>query len=184
MNDTPQNDPGIEQKPAPENGYDYQQYLGPENGPPKDRRKLIIIGIIALFVILIAVLLIVLLTGGNKPGQSDQNQTASNVSETCSDDNCFENNFTQCTPAEYTYNDPKGTVKYTITGIGGLGCPTRIEYVSGIYLQDGAGKTMTCDLDNGVDFKTATYNAFKYPDDFECQGTLADEFRSLNSVIN
>ncbi|HEX5456191.1 MAG TPA: hypothetical protein VFW77_02385 [Candidatus Saccharimonadales bacterium] len=181
MDDTPQNGPGIQQEPAGENKYDYQQYLGPDNGPPKNRRKFIIIGIAGVFIILIIILAAVLLTGKNKSGQDNQQQ--SRATTMCQDKSCLEQNFAQCLPAEYTFNSGEvSKIKYRIIGPADVGCTTETEYLANKYLPELAGKKMTCDFDNTSSFSEAVGTVFLYPYDFNCQGDLASALSGLDNA--
>lgn len=181
MDDTPQNDPGFQQKPADENKYDYQQYLGPEGGSSKNRRKFMIVGLTGLFIILIAATAIILLIGGKKSGQSGQSQTP--VAAMCRDESCLEQNFAQCLPAEYTADAGDiSKIKYTITGPADVGCNTQAEYLANKYIPEFVGKKMTCEFDNTIDFPVAVKNAFLYPDAYNCQGDLVSAISGLDNT--
>jgi hypothetical protein len=181
MDETPQNGPGIQQEPAAENKYDYQQYLGPDSGPPKDRRKLIILVLAGLFAVLITALAVVLLSSNkNKSGQSGDTQTQ--VTTICQDESCLEQNFAQCLPAEYTFDEAGGSIfKYTVTGIQDVGCDVKMEYVTSKYSPEYVGKDMTCEFDNRLDFRSAVRNVVNFPQDYDCSGDLLPLFQAADN---
>ena len=70
---------------------------------------------------------------------------------------------------EYFYSESDGKVRYTIKEARESGCSITLEYLEGSYFPDGAGKNMTCDFDNTIDFKRYTEYLLN-PDDFACKG--------------
>lgn len=96
----------------------------------------------------------------------------------CANSNCFEEHFAQCTPATYTYADAGNSVEYTIGSKQSIGCTVSARYLKSQYISDIAGKTMTCEFDNTKSFQVASQNAFHYPLDYGCVGSLADEFKT------
>lgn len=179
MDNSSQNDPGIHQ-PETENISGYQQYLDPGKKPNK-QRKIIILAGLGLGVLMIIAAVIIF---AQPPDQNKQKAQPLPDVVTCTDKDCFETNFQQCTPAEYTYNAADiSSVKYKIQGFGEIGCSVEMEYITSKYTPEAQGKKMICDFDNTVDLASAVQYVMDYPDDYDCQGELSDVFRNREEVI-
>lgn len=179
MNNSSQNDSGVGQQPETENSSGYQQYLDPAK--PKKQRKLIILAVIGAVMLLILLVIVVLAQTSNKQN-AGQNLTARETL-VCADEDCLESNFQECTPAEYTYNEADiSSVKYKIQDIGEIGCSVEMSYLTSKYQTDVQGKSMVCDFDNTLDLDSAVQNVMDYPDDYDCQGELAEFFKNINNI--
>lgn len=155
----------------------YDQYIDPNYQKKRKKQTIllaVIAGIVALVIIVVVAVFALSLTSNNI------DETAE-VAETCDDVACFENNFSNCTPTEYTFEEENSKTKYDIIEQGEFGCMTDIEFLESGYLPEAAGKKMTCDLDNTIDLQSAIQNAFEYPDDYDCEGELAELFNDLDT---
>lgn len=182
MDGSSQND-GAQNKSPDQNTNGYQKYLDPVD-KPRDKRRLIIIGGIVLSIIIILTIIVLALSHSKNNDQSQSTQNAQAVS--CSDNLCFEQNFSNCTKtAPYTYDYSGSKLTYTITGNQDAGCTLDVEYLSGSLLAaDTSGQKMTCEFDNSIDFYTAFQNILHFPDDFDCSGDLAGSIKDLNLNLN
>lgn len=174
MEDTPINIPPAPSNPTPQN-TGYQQYLDPNHKPRNNRKLILLIAGGTLLILAIAAISVFALNKtSKKPNDNKQVQTA----EACSDKNCFETRFFQCSPAEYTYVEPESSIKYTIKSKGEIGCNIEVTYVKSQYVPDEEGKTMACEFDNDIDFQASARNVFNFPDDYSCTGELTGLFQS------
>jgi len=173
MDDSPQNYQGVQ--PAAENTNTDQQYPDtpyPNPPQPKSRKKLIMIIGIVIVMLLLALGLALLLSNKYKKAA------------VCTDENCFDQHFAKCSPADYVLSQGGSSIKYVIVGAQSVGCTVSLEYLKAPYSPDAVGKSMTCNFDNRLKFQAAAQNVFQYPADYECKGDLVNMFQSLNSTAN
>lgn len=175
MDESSQNDPGIQQKPTTETSSNYPAYPeypqpAPANKPQKPRKLVIFAaGLILLLVLISAALFI----------QAKLNRSNAVA---CADEKCFDQHFSKCLPAAYTSNNQGGSIRYTILRRQEVGCSVSVKYLKATYLTSVVGKTMTCDFDNTKSFQTAAQNVFHFPADYGCTGNLVDLFKNINNV--
>lgn len=181
MDNSPQTNAETEQKPETEPQNHYQQYLNtePENKSNKRRKMLLIIVAVTSALLIVLVILAVIISGGDK---KENNQTAQSGPIACSDEGCFSQNLVKCLPAEYTTTEAGNRLKYSITGVGELGCATDIEYLEAQTVPDAAGKKMACDFDNTIAFKDAAQNVLDFPEDYGCTGDLLTPLQIFNET--
>lgn len=161
-------DPALHQ-----NAPGYEQYLGVPQKKRKNKLIFIVLGIFALLIILTLIAAFAL----NSQDNTKTTPTSDNKIEVqCSDEKCFNTNFSDCFPTYYEEKDVAGTTfGYKIPGTKDIGCDVTVKYVSGPD-PDLVNSEMTCDFDNQIDFKKSLINAYLYPDDYNCSGSLSEHF--------
>lgn len=162
------------QPAQPDDTGNYNQYLDPDyQKKQKKKKSLLITGVIAGALVIIGTAVTVALLASS--GSGSRTAESPSVVQTCDDATCLEVNFHTCTPSEYTYQESDiSSVKYKIQGPGETGCLVDMEYLISKYQPEVQGKSMVCDFDNTVDLDSAVQNVLDYPDDYACQGELAE----------
>ncbi len=168
-----------ESQPA---GQEYNKYIDPDYNKKQRKKKILLItGIIAAVLLIISAAVVIALSATSDNGSGTAEYPP--ASQICDDATCFEVNFYTCTPSEYTYQESDiSSVKYKIQGSGEIGCSIEMSYVISKYLPDAQGKSMICDFDNTIDLDSAVQNIIDYPDDYGCQGELAEFFKNINNT--
>lgn len=171
---TPATDQNIGQTSQPDNSGNYSQYIDPDYQKKQKNKKILLITgiIVAALLIIMAAAAVALLAGSDGDSQTTDNSPAKQI---CDGTPCFEVNFQTCTPSEYTYQEGDiSTVKYKVLGQGEIGCSIEMQYITSKYQPEIQGKSMVCDFDNTIDLDSAVQNVLDYPDDYACEGELAE----------
>lgn len=181
QNPLPQNSP--ERPPGADS---YGQYIDPDyHKKQKKKKQLLIVGVVAGALVLIIVAIVIALSLSSEKNTAENPANTSGdeaaITKNCEDEQCFEEQFSLCLPATYRETAGNNVIDYKITGVKEVGCLASFKYVSS-DVTEVAGKDMTCDFDDQLDFQSATQLAFDYPADYECEGSLADYLLSADNL--
>jgi len=156
----------------------YEKYLDPAR-QTKKRNKLIAI-ILAVIILIILAVIIVVFALQKDDGIGTDSATVTPV-EVCADEACFSQHFKACTPASFETVYEGDTVRFEVTGVQDVGCRTKLQYIASADTEVAGNEEMTCDMDNELDYKTATEAATTYPDDYECSGSMLELYEDLKA---
>lgn len=150
------------------------QYTDPYN----NRKKKKIFIILATVIILGAIVAITLALSGSSDQSSSSEEQVGTTAETCIDETCFAEKYFSCQPAAYEAAEEQvEIIIYEILEPTETGCRISLEYISSSS-EELIGKGMICNFENEVGFRPATSLVLSYPQDYVCEGALADYLQS------
>lgn len=145
------------------------QYTDPENNSGKKKTLIII----AVIIILGGIIAAILALSGSFGQSSNPDEEAERVVDTCVEEACFVERYSSCQAATYEAIEETGLINYEISEPTETGCLISFEYL-GNNNAELIGKSMSCNFENEVDFRSATTLVLSYPQDYGCEGELIE----------
>lgn len=150
------------------------QYNNPQDN--RGKKKVIIVALLVVVLGVTAAVTMLILS----PSDSSQNSSegtgddTTKAIEVCETEECFNEKFISCQPAQYVISEGDKVTEYKIPNTQEINCPVSVKYIKGSN-QELIGKDMTCNFDNSLDFRSALNLAITFPADYECEGDLASQ---------
>lgn len=145
------------------------QYTDPENNSGKKKTMIII----AVIIILGGIVAVTLALSGSFGQPSNPDEETEKVVDTCVEEECFKERFFSCQSAAYELSEEEDIIRYEILGPTETGCRTSLEYLNSSDPEH-AGRSMVCDFENELGFRSATALVLSYPQDYGCEGELIE----------